>query len=150
MATRKKATRKKAASKKKVTTKKKAASKRTAPARKKPILSLTKLVEREFIEINGEPYDLKNLDELSLMEATRYEAMGKQLKDAATGTETDEELAAMLAESGELGRALDLAVRIVLVAPEEVYDFLDDFQRIAIMDVFTRLAGLTSSTEVEN
>lgn len=108
----------------------------TAPREFTPLLSLETLIEREHIEINQQPYFLRNAQELSLLELTEISQLGVRMQvlgaDLELGTLTE-------AGDKELGTVLDRMVEIGLVAPVEVRTSLHVLQKLALSKVFSEL-----------
>lgn len=100
---------------------------------KEPLLSLDTLVEHETIKINGKPYDLANLGELTIVDTHRLSkkhARVDELREKADLSESDVE---------EFRRELDWMVRLILRAPAEVVDQLGDQHKLRIIRAFTQL-----------
>lgn len=102
-----------------------------------PLLELSTLVpERPFIRVDGLPYDLRTSGDLGLVEiaqVTRLEARSRALM-----AEADPSADVAL----EAARLLREAVRVVLMAPAEVVDRLNDTQCLAVLTSFTQTIQL--------
>jgi hypothetical protein len=101
---------------------------------KTPVLNLDTLIVREHITIDGQPYELRNADEFSVVDAHRLGRKGVRLDQLMTSAELtpDEEM--------ELAGLLDALCKSVLDAPEAVHKTLRDAQRSAIFQAFTELS----------
>lgn len=96
----------------------------------KPILDLSTLIERPTIRIDGATYQLRNPEELSILDSQWLSDAGKRIETIA-GTKGDgEELDAAIAE---------VVKRAVVDLPPDVFAKLSGSQRMAIVEVFTGL-----------
>lgn len=108
-----------------------------ADKRTEPLLDLNTLVERPTIRVNGELYGLRDPDEVNLLEMERLKRLGEKVdvlgKDNISEAEIEEAL-----------KALDIACRMVLDAPDDVHRKLRDSHRMQILKVFTDLHRVTA------
>lgn len=111
-----------------------------------PVLDLNTLVERSTIRIDGKLYELKNAGELSLLDYQRVVRCGVEIRDKLKRDE-DAELSDAEVTAGS--KSLDSLCRLILVAPTEVHDRLQDGHRIAIMKVFTGLQRPAAPAQTE-
>jgi hypothetical protein len=100
----------------------------------KPILSISTLVEpRDFVTIDGTPYELRRPGELTLLEQLRLGRRGQELEalkvSLDTGDPGEEDIQTLLA-------LLDEMCRLVLLAPAEIHARLSDAQKQAIVQAF--------------
>jgi hypothetical protein len=96
-----------------------------------PILDLTTFIERPTIRIDGEHYELRSLDEMSILEGQALTRDGREIEIlAAGGTDPEGRLSGLLA---------DVVNRIVIGLPDTVLEALSDTNRMAICEVFTGL-----------
>lgn len=101
---------------------------------REPLLSLTTLVDRRTIDIDGAPYELKSPGEVSIFDRQRLRTRGlrlQRLMHASQNRELTE------AEVVEVKDVLEVMTRLVLLAPEEVQQRLNDDHRLAIAQAFT-------------
>lgn len=97
-----------------------------------PLLSLDTLIVRPTIEIDGQRYEIRSADELSVMDAHRFGIWGRRIEALAKSDD--------VADSAEYGVLIGLAARAAIVdLPDEVFAKLAGSQMIAIVDVFTGL-----------
>jgi hypothetical protein len=94
-------------------------------------LELSTFTEHSTVNIDGKPYDLANSDELSLVDCHRV-AAGGALAASLSSAPTEENAA-------ELETLLSNLCRIILRAPKDIHDKLNDQQRMSICQVFTAL-----------
>lgn len=98
-----------------------------------PILDLKTFIERPTVAIDGTPYELRNVDELSLLEYQRIAGTSRRLESIKTDEMTDDEAA-------ELSALADQICRMILVdVPADVHDALHDTQRMAVLQAFITL-----------
>ncbi|WJS05208.1 hypothetical protein [Roseibium aggregatum] len=96
---------------------------------KDPILDLSTLIDRPFININGARYELFTADELSIADSHWFSAKGAEIEKLASGDDTE-----------AMDEAVsELAARCLVDCPEEVFIGLSGTQKLAITEVFTRL-----------
>ena len=97
------------------------------------VLKLDDLVDRAIVRIGETPYEMKNAEELSILD---FHAIGKHGQKVArlmaTPDLSDDDVTT-------LHSALRVLVAIILIAPPEILDRLNDMQRVAIAETFTRL-----------
>lgn len=98
-----------------------------------PALDLTTQHDRPVIKIDGIEYEMRVLDDLSLVDMHRIDRMGPRIealgKKLEQRTSTDE-------EAIELSTMLVEGCRIVLDAPVEIIDKVSDVGRLNIFKVF--------------
>ena len=97
-----------------------------------PLLDLTTLVERPFIRIDGQRYDLVDARELSPLDFHRLMRKLGEIQ-AIDPTTADE------AELTRLAKLWDELCRSILIAPDEIHARLKDHHRTAIIRAFTQL-----------
>jgi len=99
-----------------------------------PVLDLTTLLHRETVRIDGVRYDLKNDKELSIFDLARLERTAARIQaiDGAEATSPE--------QRADYDRLLEVAVRLVLVAPDAVHAALKTAHREAILWTFIRLS----------
>ena len=107
------------------------------------VLTLDALVERPIVRIEGEPFEMKNAAELSILD---FHTLGKKGATVQRLMLKDE-----LDDRGivELTDALRALVAILLIAPIQVLDALSDTQRIQIAEVFTKLQSKAKPAAAE-
>lgn len=98
-----------------------------------PLLNLDTFVDRQFVRIDGEPFDIRNHDELSLVDYRRVERWGRQLDVLWALDEPTKE------QEQQISHLLDLICQKVIDAPAEVHAKLTDIHRMAIAKAFTEL-----------
>lgn len=92
------------------------------------LLDLKTLIVRDKIKIDEVEYELRNLDELSLLDAEELQVGGQKLQSG---------------KASEMAQWLKRLTSIVIVAlPDEVANRLSDTQRIKILEVFMKLSRL--------
>ena len=96
---------------------------------KDPILDLSTLIDRPFINIDDTRYELFTEDELSIADSHWFSAKGAEIEKLAAG---DDDQAMDIAVS-------ELAERCLVNCPAEVFNGLSGTQKLAITEVFTRL-----------
>lgn len=101
-------------------------------------LDLTTLVERPKVRIDGELFELRHPDELSIVEQLRLEKMSQravhlidEMRAAAEGPSEEQQQ--------ELAAVMDKTCRLVLVAPDSVHAKLREPHRSAISRAFSVL-----------
>lgn len=122
---------------KKTATKKAATRKQPIDTSHRPVIELSTLSKRTTISIDGEPYEIRNQRELSVLQLQRMEAIGGVL--TRVGTVPSHEQTAD--DDRAASKALDEACRMVLIAPDEVHDKLCDADRLQINTVFIMASG---------
>lgn len=99
-------------------------------AKTKPILDLNTLIERPTIRIDGETYELRSPDELSVLDSHFFTVKGKEIEQLGEAEGSDADLAAVVDQ---------VVPRMVIDLPDDVYDRLSGAAKLAIVDVFTGL-----------
>jgi hypothetical protein len=104
---------------------------------RKPLLDLDSFAETPQIRVDGELYDLRLPDHITIVEGVRIRKVSPRLDELqakeAAGTLNED-------EAVELTQILDMVARIVLKAPDSVHERLADWQRIAIVLSFSGLS----------
>jgi hypothetical protein len=101
---------------------------------KNPVIELTTASTRRNVSIDGELYEIINLDEMSLSERMRSERFVKAWTRAAEAE--DEPNSAKMAQ---LVEKIDGVIARILVAPDAVRAKLQDGHKLALLNtVFTR------------
>lgn len=96
-----------------------------------PLLTLSTLVDHERIVIDEVSYNLRNLDELSVVDAARAAQIGKRLQALAPRlSDLSDDVAIAL------DRDVETIVRMVLDAPNEVHAKLTFQHRFAVAKAF--------------
>ncbi|PYE86915.1 hypothetical protein [Phyllobacterium leguminum] len=96
----------------------------------KPILDLTTMIERPKIAIDGQLYEIRSPDELSILDSQRFTLWGREIEALAKEPDSADALTAVI----------DVAARTVMVGvPDEVFDKLSGAQRRSVLDLFTTL-----------
>ncbi|MBC2858726.1 hypothetical protein [Stappia sp. 28M-7] len=95
-----------------------------------PILDLETLIKRPIIRIDGERYELRAPDELSVLESQRLTTAGKEIEALASSGDPENVLAGVID---------DVTRRIVVDLPDAVLAGLSESQKMAICEVFTQL-----------
>lgn len=104
----------------------------------RPLLSLDTIVEREFITIDGKPYDMKLATDLSPRDMARIRMLEKRM-EAIQGT-SDED--ATDADWAAIDDAMCEIISIMLVnCSRDVIDRLNDNQKRAVITVFGQAAS---------
>lgn len=106
-------------------------------ATNKPLLDLDTLVARPFIKIHGEPVDILNPEELSVIESHRFGVWGRRIEELSSeaGKDAEEELDELVAT---------VARKICVGATDEQFAKLSGSQRWQVVDVFIALRLRTS------
>jgi len=107
-----------------------------------PLLNLSTLVAREHILIDGKGYELRNKDELSIIDLEAFTNHGKRIIELSNRSEdfTD-------AEMEEMDRHMVSCLkRIFASVPNDVIDRLTLVQKTSIITVFSNLLGVPIST----
>lgn len=97
-----------------------------------PLLDLTTLIERPFVQIDGQRYDLVDAGEMSPLDFHRL--MRKLGEIQAIDPMTTDE-----AELTRIAKLWDDLCRQILLAPDEIHARLKDHHRTAILRAFTKL-----------
>ncbi len=105
-----------------------------------PLLELKTLTERRTLKIDGAPYEVLNPGELPILEYNRIAKRSLRIAELLGRDDPSDE------EVAEMGRLLDYAVRVVLVAPPEVHTKLTEPVRLGIFNYFSGLVGETAAT----
>lgn len=98
-----------------------------------PLLKLDTLVQRDYLTIDGEPYDLRNAEELSLFDRERiihYSTRMRWIEQKAERTNDDDV---------EYGGLVQKVVAMIVDAPASVLDRLERPHREAICLTFIGL-----------
>ena len=98
-----------------------------------PVLNLDTLVERRVVVIDGKHYELKNPDEVSLLDYHRIWYKGREL-DAAFAKPN-----LTMDEIGALAKNIDELCRFLLDAPDAVHARLHESHKMKVIQVFTSL-----------
>jgi hypothetical protein len=106
-----------------------------------PVLKLDTLVERRVVVIDGERYEFRNPSELSVIDFYRIAKQGKQCEQMMMRAEELSEDEVM-----QLLRLLASMVKLVLIAPEEVYERLNQTHRLQIVQAFSGLQQVNPAT----
>lgn len=116
-----------------------------------PALDLSTLVERPFIRVDGEAFDIYHPDEFSLLDRMLLFSRFDKAMKAARLVSTSDDQDVMRAAAEEATQLLDQAVRSALVdAPDAVHAKLRDPMRVQILKAFTALlAGTAAAAEAE-
>jgi hypothetical protein len=116
------------------------------PKNGNPILDLDALVSGASIRIAGTDYPLVTPTRLPPLDGHRFGRYASRIDDLSTKTDLTE------AEETELAALPDRMCRLVLRAPSEVHQALDDVQRMAIVEAFmtvpptARTVGATTAS----
>lgn len=100
----------------------------------KPLLTLSTLIDRHFVTIDGVNYDLRNADELSIVELDRMTRQSARFDQLFAQQIRSEE------ESAEYEAILHGLCNTILEAPDDVRAKLKDGQRADIVVAFTALS----------
>ncbi len=103
-----------------------------------PLLDLTTLVERPFIRIDGESYDLFDPGEMSPLQFHRIMLKAEELQSIDSTAAGEPELE-------RVAKLLDDLCRLVLIAPDEVHARLKDRHRRAVLASFSVLQLATAA-----
>lgn len=97
-----------------------------------PVLDLDTLIARPCVEIDGARYDILSPDEISVIDSHRFGVAGKRIEELAglTGEEVEAELTQIIDQ---------VARKVAVGVPDEVFAKLSGSHRWAIVDVFTGL-----------
>ncbi len=93
------------------------------------------------VQIDGQPYVLRQPDDLPLASIIRAEALGTTVSAFAATVKQQQRLT--VGESAALSAALDELCRMVLDAPDAIHEALGDAHRFAVVEVFTLLSAKT-------
>lgn len=110
-----------------------------------PILELTTLVRRPKIAIDGERYEIRSPDELSVLDHQRLASLGTRLQKLMDKAELT------TPEEKELGELIPtISAKIMVGVPIAIAARLSDEQRLKVIEVFTsllpeQLAGLVEA-----
>lgn len=97
-----------------------------------PLLSLDTLIKRPTITIDGQPVELLNPDELSILDSHRLGILGRQI-DALTNSDEPDAAEKLDARIEEAAR------KILPNIADDVFARISGTQRMAIVEVFTGL-----------
>lgn len=97
------------------------------------VLDLDVLTERNVVKINGTPYELRDLQELTLVDYLRMERKGRRLEELK-GLDTDESVV-------EYAEVLATICRAVIIAPADVVDALPQLAQQKVALFFFAHAG---------
>lgn len=117
-----------------------------ADSTKRYVLDLSTVEpERPLIRIDGQSYELAVLSDFGLLQRARLQRLQRQLQelanDQATSDDVDEASVQALLD------VLDLIVAMVAPGlPDEVRNRLNEGQKVAIVQAFSRAAGMAAPT----
>lgn len=97
------------------------------------VLDLKLFPTRPIVRIDNKPYELKTSNDLSLAEFKTIERIGPRISLLTAAPELT------ATEAGELSAHLDAAVRMILIAPDEIHRQLGDLNRTLIAARFFEL-----------
>jgi hypothetical protein len=97
-----------------------------------PLLDLTTLVERPFISIDGQKYELVTAGEMSPLDFHRLMRRIQEIQAVEPSTAGEPELV-------RVAKLWDELCRSVLLAPDDIHTKLKDHHRTAILRAFTQL-----------
>lgn len=118
---------------------------------RKPTLDLSTLVERPFIRVDGESYDIYHPDEFSLLDRMTLFQRFDQAMQAAKRVTAASDPVVMREAAEQASTLLDTACRSALVAaPEALHAKLRDTHRVHILKAFTQLLADASPTAEAN
>lgn len=101
-------------------------------ARPTPLLDLDTLIVRPTIRVDGEPYELLSIDELSILDSQRLTAWGHEI-EALSGSGDEE-------DGRKLGGLVATVARKALVdMPDDVFARLSEAHHMSVAEVFTGL-----------
>lgn len=96
------------------------------------VLNLDTLIRRPRVAIDGALFEILSADELSVIDSHRFSVTGRRIEELASETGEDAE--------NELNGLIDQVARKVLVGvPDEVFEKLSGSHKWAVVDVFTGL-----------
>jgi len=107
------------------------------PVVPKPILDLDTLTPYDYIQVDGQRYDLLRSDQLGLVAFQRIQQLCPRFDELMAPKSLTED------EEAELVAVLGSIVRIVLRAPEAVIARLNDFQQLQVVLTFVRISPRT-------
>lgn len=110
---------------------------------REPVLSLDTFVDRRFITIDGERYELRNPGEFSILDYHRMGVRAGRVDALMAEGELAEE------QVQELESLLNDGCRSVLIAPDEIHRKLTDVQRLKVIEAFTHLQRETAAPPAE-
>lgn len=112
-------------------------------ANKEPLLDLSTFTTREHILIDGSLFELKNKDELSLLDYESFNHTGAKINEFA-----HKKSKFTIVDATELKRLTSIALKRIFVTrvPNEIMDKLTLEQRTQIIGVFTDLLSVKTST----
>jgi hypothetical protein len=99
-----------------------------------PVLNLNTLIERAFLTIDGDRYELLNASELSVFDYKRFEHQTKRLLTIEALNDVTE------ADEQDYTAGLDAITRRILLAPDAVHAKLTTLHRAAILQAFITLS----------
>lgn len=101
-----------------------------------PVLDLSTVVDRPFLKIDGEQFEIRHPDEFSLVQQLRQQRHAERVMALVEGMlhEPPSE-----ATEREYAALLDQSCRQVLMAPDPIHEKLRDEHRLAIVKAFTGL-----------
>ena len=108
------------------------------------LLDLSTLVERPWLTIDGKRYDMRVPSDFGLIHIAQFLREKEEIDDLMA-TQADQPAT----DERTVGRVVDLltsACERIVVAPPEVLARLTDFQKLAVVDAFTRTVGVTEPT----
>ena len=95
-----------------------------------PILNLSTLVERPVIEIDGKKYQMLSPEELSVVDTHRFALWGQHIQEFTADEAQGPELQTLIDE---------LAAKVLVGVPADVFAKLSGVQRFSAVEVFTML-----------
>lgn len=95
-----------------------------------PILNLSTLVERPVIEIDGKKYQMLSPEELSVVDTHRFALWGQHIQEFTADEAKGPELQTLIDE---------LAAKVLVGVPADVFAKLSGVQRFSAVEVFTML-----------
>lgn len=107
----------------------------------KPLLTLSTLVERPVVEIDGAAYEMIVPDDVSLLELARMQRMQAKVQAISAKVESTEADVAAMAEQLE-----QLVAMILPELPGDVLARLSDVKRMAIISAFVDTVGAKAGT----
>ncbi len=108
-----------------------------------PLLSFERK-ERAWVEIYGEPYFIRDRDELGLEDLAKLDAIVREYGTLIQRAHEGQELS--VADGKRLDPALDQVCRVFLEAPDKVHDELKPGQRLRLVLAFNSALPPASET----
>jgi len=104
------------------------------------LLDLSTSVERPVVNIDGEPYEMRDPNEFTLSQVHELATLGKKLQKLMSKDELSD------SESDDLEQiGIDIVTTVMVQLPREVLDKLSAVSKMKISEAFTNRAGMSQT-----